>query len=275
MAPNYTLYLGDCLEEMDRIEDGSIDCILADLPYGTTACKWDIVIPFGPLWIQYRRVIKKNGAIVLFGSQPFTSLLVVSNLAWFKYEWVWDKVITTNSLNAKIMPMLQHESILVFSGGRTVFNRQFSERSKKELRPNRYANSLKRSPVDNDIYGKHRFGGYAKDNDYRLVSPKSILQYSRGNGWQRVNALHPTQKPVTLLSYLIKTYTNENDTILDNTCGSGSVLEAAMRCNRRSIGIEKDAHYFEVASQRLASVAYELQGKLSHLPLFTPTGTPT
>lgn len=245
-----TIYLGNCLEVMPRLEL-EFDAIICDLPYGTTACSWDTIIPFEPLWEQYKRLVKSNGAVVLFGSQPFTSKLVMSNLEWFKYEWIWDKVTISNPLNAKIMPLLQHECILVFASGKTGFNRQFAKRELLDLRPNRVKNSSKRQPTSNDVYGDFKTGGYSDDYNYKLISPKSIIKFSRRNGWEKAKEKHPTQKPVALLQYLVRTYTNPSDLILDNCIGSGTTLVAAQNEGRRCIGIEISEEYCRIAIDRL------------------------
>jgi DNA modification methylase len=259
---DYTLWLGNCLEQMDRIEDSSIDAIVCDLPYGRTNCSWDIVIPFEPLWKQYKRVIKRSGAVVLFGSEPFSSLLRLSNLEWYRYDLIWDKLSIGAPGVAKFRPLPSHENISIFSIGSVSYNPQMVQgkpyHGKNTPRKYRYGNNLKLGFRDN---GKSEYDG--------MRFPLSIIsinaQISECNN---TNRLHPTQKPVALLSYLIKTYTNEGEIVLDNTCGSGSTLEAAMRTGRHSIGIEKDAHYFGVATQRLERVAAELRGELNHLPLF-------
>lgn len=264
---DYQLWLGDCLEEMGSIPDGSIDAIIADLPYGTTACKWDVVIPFEPLWKHYKRVIKRNGAIVLFGSEPFSSLLRLSNLDWYKYDWVWDKVLPTNFLNAKNKPMKRHEIISVFSSASTANGSQDMMSYHPQMwQSTPYIKTLGKDP---------RMGAWDKGNrkpfELNPITsngeryPVSILQFSNAN---RVNKLHPTQKPVALLEYLIKTYTNENETVLDNTMGSGSTGEACLRTGRKFIGIEKHKPYFDVAKSRLEKVAAELRGELNHLPIF-------
>nr|WP_298655926.1 site-specific DNA-methyltransferase [uncultured Flavobacterium sp.] len=244
-----TFYQGDCLVEMDKIADKSVDMILCDLPYGTTACKWDSVIPFEPLWKQYERVIKDNGAIVLFASQPFTSLLVASNIKLFKYEWVWDKVQPTGALTVKKMPMKQHENILVFYKQQPTYNRQMTDRKKEDLR----VNAVRNKNNQKTNFGYEHTGGmtmkYAADYDPAKVNPKSILTYSKQP--TRTKNLHPTQKPVELLKYLCKTYTNEFETVLDNTMGSGSTGVACKELNRHFIGIEKDEKYFEIAKNRI------------------------
>jgi site-specific DNA-methyltransferase (adenine-specific) len=245
------LIKGDCLVEMNSIPDKSIDMILCDLPYGTTACKWDNVIPFEPLWDQYKRVIKDNGAIVLFGSQPFSSALVMSNTKWFKYEWIWEKSKGCNFTHAKNMPIKFHESILVFSKAPIGHKTQLGNRrmeynpqdiikvDKKWSRPQKYNTEHK---LDRD---SHKLDRIIEFENY----PKSILKY--GNSNNRERGLHPTQKPVALLEYLIKTYTNDGETVLDNCMGSGSTGVACVNLNRSFIGIEMDDKYFEIASKRI------------------------
>jgi len=231
------LRLGDCLEVMKTINDKSIDAIICDLPYGTTACKWDTVIPFEPLWEQYKRIIKDNGAIVLFGSQPFTSALVMSNVKWFKYEWIWDKCNPTNFASANKQPMKYHENILVFSKKQAIYNPikwQGKKNHKQGLSKNNFAETrgnIKR--VEDDLSG--------------LKFPKSIIQFEKHSSQC---GLHPTQKPLELMKYLISTYTNENDMVLDNTMGSGTTCLAAKELNRKFIGIEKDTNYYEIACRR-------------------------
>ena len=233
------LFQGDCLDIMPLIPDNSIDMILADLPYGTTACKWDTIIPFEPLWKQYKRIIKDNGAIVLTASQPFTSALVMSNPDWFKYEWIWEKSHPTGFASSKYNPLKYHESVLIFCEGKTVYNPQMT----------------KGKP--NHSMGKIVNGGQIKSESQVNITaiqsqqsenkfPKSVQKFSN----PRFKGMHPTQKPVALFEYLIKTYTNENDLVLDNTMGSGTTCLAAKELNRKFIGIEKDPKYFEIACQR-------------------------
>jgi len=230
---------GDCLELMKDIPDGSVDLILADLPYGTTNCKWDTIIPFEPLWEQYKRIIKANGAIVLTASQPFTSALVMSNPNWFKYCWVWNKAKAANYVNAKRQPLKIHEDIVVFCKGNN-YNPQ-------------------------KTIGKFRKkGGYTVNREVAVAQnptvsfndtyyPKSILDFSvAGN---RDSTLHPTQKPVALFEYLIKTYTNEGDLVLDNCAGSGTTGVACQNLNRNFILIEKEPEYIEIINKRLNPTA--------------------
>lgn len=229
---SYTLYKGDCLEEMKKIPDGSVDMILCDLPYGTTQNKWDAVIPFDKLWAQYLRVAKPEAAIVLTAAQPFTSALVMSNPDEFKYQWVWQKEPTGN-LNAKRRPMPEHEDILVFGGG--VYNPQGVVPTLR-----------KRSASDNSKttnYGEQKAQAYVQTvTGY----PTSILPFAKDR-----DRLHPTQKPVALMQYLIQTYTNSGDVVLDNCMGSGATGVACANTDRKFIGIERDNKYFDIAKDRV------------------------
>lgn len=238
-----TLFHGDCLVEMSKIPDGSVDMILADLPYGTTACKWDNVIPFEPLWEHYWRVLKPNGAVVLFGSQPFTSVLGISQIKHLQYAWVWDKTHATGHLNAKKRPMKRCEDILVFYRQQPKYNAQGLVYAPKKM-----TNS------DSDCQrGKGNetstvSGGLKKEYVQECMGwPRNLITFRSANG----NKEHPTQKPVALLEYLIKTYTIEGETVLDNTMGSGSTGVACVNTGRSFIGIEMDAKYFEIAKQRI------------------------
>jgi site-specific DNA-methyltransferase (adenine-specific) len=230
---------GDCLEEMKNIPDGSVDLVLTDPPYGTTACKWDTVIPFEPMWEQLKRVTKKNGAIVLFGSQPFTSALVMSNVKMFKYDITWDKKNTTGFLNAKKMPLRRHEDILVFSDSKNG-NYTYNPVMRKGVMRKKGRNTD--SGVR--VYGSYKASVSVNDSYY----PTSILE--TGTVY-RVKNVHPTQKPVALMEYLIKTYTNEGETVLDFTMGSGTTGVACKNLNRNFIGIELDKDYFEIAKKRI------------------------
>lgn len=255
---DYQLWLGDCLTEMDRIESGSVDMICADLPYGgVTACKWDVMIPFEPLWAHYKRLIKRAGAVVLFGSEPFSSFLRMSNLDWYKYDWVWDKGLPTGFQMSSSRPLKQHENILIFSQGTTAYTPQLTPRET----PRKYNRG-------NAIVGGENYNHIPHDGKDRTLThyhPRTLLRFVNANNSKKE---HPTQKPVALLEYLIRTYTNEGELVLDNTMGSGSTGEAALRTGRRFIGIEKDPGYFEIASRRLERVAAELRGELNHLPMF-------
>jgi len=234
------IYNMDCLEGMKLIDDKSIDMILCDLPYGTTACKWDVVIPFKPLWEQYERIIKDNGAIVLFGSQPFTSALVMSNLKWFKYEWIWEKDAGSNFATVKYQPMKEHENILVFGKGKIKYYPIKQERvgQRKGKKTVSFDSGRK-----NSVYGDMK--GLGKFEVSELRYPRSIQRFKRERG------LHPTQKPVALCEYLIKTYTQEGELVLDNCIGSGTTAIACINTNRNFIGFELNKEYFEIARNRI------------------------
>jgi site-specific DNA-methyltransferase (adenine-specific) len=233
------IYQREAIEGMRMIPDKSIDLILCDLPYGTTRCKWDTVIPFELLWGQYERIIKRNGAIVLTASQPFTSALVMSNPKLFRYAWVWDKVKPSGHLNAKIMPMKQHEDVLVFGSGKITYN--------PEMRPQKERVSKNYLGKKSELFGKEREVSKKTSEKY----PKSILSFSNANQKEKV---HPTQKPVDLFAYLIRTYTNEGEIVLDNCIGSGTTAVAAAKAGRNFIGFELEAEYVKIANQRLAAL---------------------
>jgi site-specific DNA-methyltransferase (adenine-specific) len=236
---------------MKDIPDKSIDMVLTDPPYGTTACKWDTVIPFEPLWEQYERIIKHNGAIVLTATQPFTSKLVMSNIEWFKYQWVWDKGKCSGFLNAKNAPMKRHEDVLIFSNGTIanksqrlmVYNPQgLVECSIARRDTNRKIDSTTGSRPSRTGTWEQKYTNY----------PTSILDITF-----ETKPVHPTQKPVALMEYLIKSYTNEGETVLDNTMGSGTTGVACVNTGRKFIGIEKDDKYFEIASNRIQEALKE------------------
>lgn len=227
---------GDCLELMKNIPDGSVDMILCDLPYGTTACKWDTVIPFEPLWEQYNRIIKDNGAIVLFGSEPFASQLRLSNLKMYRYDWIWEKAKATLFTQCKKRPLSANENILVFYKKQPIYNPQMSEGMPYKARKN-----IKQS----EEWG---FGNVRNDNN-GMRYPRTVIKFKSGD---RDGRLHPTQKPVSLLEYLVKTYTNEGDLVLDNCMGSGSTGVACVNTGRQFIGIELDPGYFEIAEKRIS-----------------------
>jgi len=237
------LYQGDCLELMKNIPDNYIDMILCDLPYGTTACKWDIIIPFNLLWKQYNRIIKDNGAIVLFAKQPFTSQLVNSNLKYFRYELIWQKDKGTDFGNANRKPLNSHENILVFYKKQPTYNKQL-------LAGKPYTKKNYKNNDDSDLNFKSDNSGIWVNDGFR--TPTSVIKYARDNIHKGSN-LHPTQKPVALLEYLIKTYTNEGEIVLDNCMGSGSTGMACINTNRNFIGIELDEGYFNVARERIES----------------------
>jgi len=227
---------GDCLEVMKDIPDKSIDMILCDLPYGTTACKWDTIIPFEPLWEQYKRIIKDNGAIVLTATQPFTSALVMSNPDMFRYEWVWDKKIPSGMAYCRYQPMRQHENILVFCKSKTIYNPQLTQRDKPIK-----AGSNSQSELNNRGLEK------PLKKTYTTKQPTTLLEFMK----VRQEAIHPTQKPVALFEYLIRTYTNEGDLVLDNCAGSGTTAIACKNLNRNYILIEKEPKYIEIIKKRL------------------------
>ena len=243
------LYKGDCLEVMKQIESGSVDAIITDPPYGTTACKWDSVIDFELMWEQLNRIIKPNGAIVLFGSQPFTSALIMSNPKNFKYEWIWFKNMGGNPLNAKKTPLKQHENIIVFGKGKTNYYPIKEERAKSGLDRVRSSAIIGGNIKDDAVYGKTNVIKTKYDD---LRYPKTVQSFNVQRG------LHPTQKPVDLMEYLIKTYTNENETVLDFTMGSGSTMVACQNTNRNGIGIEQDENYFKIVQDRVKQNEYKL-----------------
>lgn len=236
------LYNGDCLEEMNKIADNSIDCIICDLPYGTTACAWDIIIPFDKLWEQYNRVLKDNANIILFSSGNFTYQLYASNIKQYKYKLIWKKNVPTGMSNAKYRPMKYYEEILIFQKGKGVYNPQMKERV----------------GVKKDCYKYEHYCGDSNHVSYEKikkkydpdkVQPSDILEFNVVPN--RKGKLHPTQKPIELLEWLVKTYTNENDTVLDNCMGSGTTGVACKNLNRNFIGIEMDDKYFNIAKDRI------------------------
>ena len=238
----FDLMEGDCLDLMREIPDGSVDMVLCDLPYGTTACKWDSVIPFDPLWAHYKRVIKRNGAIVLTAAQPFTSLLVVSNVEMFKYSLVWRKSRVSHFAQAPYRFLTEHEDVLVFSNGGT----------SKNARDRMTYNPQGTMPCHKVVKGKghsdHRPSNTTQDSYLQTVTnyPKTIIDCASDQANE-----HPTQKPVALMEYLIRTYTNEGETVLDNCMGSGTTGVACMNTKRKFIGIEQDAKYFNIACDRI------------------------
>jgi site-specific DNA-methyltransferase (adenine-specific) len=231
------LIQGDCLEEMAKLELGSIDMVMTDPPYGTTACKWDSIIPLEPMWEQLKRLIKPNGAIVMTASQPFTTTLIASNMKMFKYCWVWDKKQGTGFLNAKKQPLRSCEDVVVFYGKQCTYNPQ--------MRTGFKPYKCKQGATKTQNYGKQT-GAITISNGDRY--PLSRIEFLRDS-----NKQHPTQKPVALMEYLIKTYTNECETVLDFTMGSGTTGVACKNLNRNFIGIEKDPEYFKIAEERIAS----------------------
>ena len=245
------LLMGDCLERLPELPAASVDLILADLPYGTTACKWDSVIPFGPLWAQYKRLLKGGGAVVLTAAQPFASALVLSNPKDYRYDWIWEKTTPTGHLNAKRQPMRAHEHVLVFCATAPPY---FPQKTIGHAR--KTANNVDRAKKLSNVYGAQQgVTSYTSTERY----PRSVLKFSTD---KQKSAPHPTQKPVALMEYLIHTYTKEGETVLDNVMGSGTTGVACVNTGRRFIGIERNENYFEVASTRinattLPSVAHD------------------
>ena len=239
MENRYKLYHGDCLEVMDRLMEQNIqvDMILTDPPYGTTACKWDSIIPLDEMWSRLNKLIKPNGAIILFAQTPFDKVIGASNLKMLRYEWIWEKEQGTGGLNANKMPLKKHENILVFYKKLPTYNPQFTSGTPYKV---------KRPRVSGVYSGIGTVDGYISKNDGKRY-PVSIIKFNR----DVKKRLHPTQKPVALLEYLIKTYTNENEIVLDFTMGSGSTGVACINTNRKFIGIELDENYFDITSKRI------------------------
>jgi len=246
------LYKGDCLEVMKDIESGSVDAIITDPPYGTTACKWDSVIPFDLMWGQLNRIIKPNGAIVLFGSEPFSSALRMSNIKNYKYDWYWKKDKSPNFLHAKNMPHFYIETISIFYKLKPTYYSQPTGIMA------RCSGNKKRSSskMHNEIVGSN-----VKELKYKTEVTEKLAGnvITISNSWNgKQKRVHPTQKPIELMEYLIKTYTNENETVLDFTMGSGTTMVACQNTNRNGIGIEQDDKYFDIAEQRIKENEYKL-----------------
>lgn len=250
------IYNEDCLEGMKRIPDNSVDAIICDLPYGTTKCKWDVVIPFDPLWEQYNRIIKKQGAIVLFGTEPFTSLLIISNLSKFREKLTWKKHKPSNFGNAKYMHLKYSEDIVVFSDGKCVYNPQMQPRLSDRVRQAQKGNGKqwRTSREDSqEVSFNTPYGGrdwHIFDADLKYPGNVITIPAVVSNSHEKVS--HPTQKPVALLEYLVKTYTNEGGTVLDNCIGSGTTAIACVNTNRNFIGFEKEGEYYDMACRRLS-----------------------
>ena len=238
---------GDCLEEMDKlVEQGvTVDAIITDQPYGTTACKWDSVIPFDEMWERLDKLIKPNGAIVLFGSEPFSSALRMSNIKNYKYDWVWEKAIGANPLLCKKRPMKYHENLIVFYKKQPTYNPQMTIGKTRDKKPKMYGDKK------DENWGGAMREIKGKSNINNLYYPRSYQYFSNAN---QKDKQHPTQKPVPLMEYLIKTYTNENETVLDFTMGSGSTGVASKNTNRNFIGIELSSEYFDIAQERINSL---------------------
>jgi site-specific DNA-methyltransferase (adenine-specific) len=240
------LYNDDCLKILPTLLDNSVDLVLTDPPYGTTACKWDSIIPFEPMWKELKRITKDNSAIVFTASQPFTSALVMSNIKLFKYEWIWEKAVGSNFATLKYQPMKEHENILVFSKGTHKYFPIMQERKGSGSERLNYAHN---GSTTGEANGMQEFSGWEVGKyDKNLRNPSSVQYF---NNRESCRGLHPTQKPIALLEYLIKTYTNEGDTVLDFTMGSGSTGVAAKNTNRKFIGIEMDKNYFDIAKKRI------------------------
>ena len=250
------LFNDDCFEAFKQLKDSSIDMVLCDLPYGVTSCKWDSVLDLSRLWEEYDRLCKPNAAIVLTASQPFTSVLVMSNLKMFRHEWVWIKNRGSNFANTVREPMKEHESVLVFSKGKWTYNKQMQERTGGGADRVKY-NVAFESASDN----YRKFEGRPENKLPELRVPSS---------WQKFNCevgLHPTQKPIGLMEYLIRTYSNEGDTVLDNTMGSGTTIVAATNLSRNAVGIEKEQNYFLAAKSRVADNLKRLVDEDMSIPL--------
>lgn len=248
MVDDVTLMLGDCLERMGEIASGSVDLILTDPPYGTTQCKWDAVIPLGPMWENVKRVLKTNKPSVFTASQPFTSTLILSNPGWFKYCWVWRKSRPSGFAQARNMPLKDYEDVVVFSGGVTVHASQSKNRMPYNpqglVRFNKPKTYEKTSYSDSSFAKRPSHGAYQQEEGN---FPRQVIDFASEGG-----TVHPTQKPVALMEYLIRTYTNEGETVLDFTMGSGTTGVACINTGRKFIGIERDEKYFEIAKDRIS-----------------------
>jgi len=248
-----TLYLGDCLEILPQLEPGSVDAILTDIPYGTTACAWDEIIPFDPMWIEVKRLLKQRGVFVTTASQPFTSKLVMSNLEWFRVSWYWRKERGTNFQTTKYYPMKVIEECLVFSKNGFTYNPQ-------KTPTKRYRHIM---PIPKDNHSQHMSSSGIDNNgkriyrEYSELLPENILTFTR-DGMSKENSLHPTQKPTSLYSYFIRTYTNADNLVLDFTMGSGTTGVACMQTGRKFIGIEIDPNYYAIAEKRIRAAEAQL-----------------
>jgi len=243
-----TFVNADCFDVFPFIEDKSIDAIICDLPYGTTSCKWDSILPFDKLWKQYERIIKDNGAIILFGCEPFSSLLRTSNIKLYKYDWIWEKPNGSDPFQCKKRPMNNIENISIFSKSQTVYNPQMIEST---------IYKRKGGIKEIEIFGCVKDADYSSDKRY----PMRVLKFNKegqigSNEQRKLNSFHPTQKPNLLMEYLVKTYTNEGDMVLDNTMGSGTTNLACIKLNRKSIGIEKEKQYYDVAVRRASEYCH-------------------
>jgi len=248
----YTLHHGDCLDVLPTLEAQSVDAVICDPPYGTTACKWDSVIPFEPMWRELRRIVKPRGAIVLFGSQPFTSALVMSWPQGFREELVWEKDTPSNFAAAKYVALKYHENIIVFAKERYTYNPQMADVGKVTNKTGKGART------QNGVHGKMGFV-YHLDRNATTRYPRTVIRVPgiRPNAPEKVE--HPTQKPVALLDYLIRTYTDEGDTVLDFTMGSGTTGVACVNTGRAFVGIERDAGYYAIAERRIAEASQQIR----------------
>ena len=244
MNKNYELYNADCFDIFPDLRGRNIDLVLTDPPYGTTQCKWDSVLPLPEMWDGIKGCIKSNAAVALFAAQPFTSVLVSSNLAEFKYNWIWEKGSAKGHFNAKKRPMVAHEDICVFYKQQVIYN------------PSKTCGHIRKTSVKDKDLNSEVYNDNTKTVSYDSTEryPRSVIKFSSDT--QKLS-LHPTQKPVALLEYLIKTYTNEGDTVLDFTMGSGSTGVACMNTNRKFIGIERDEKYFEIAKKRIETALHD------------------
>lgn len=251
VQPGCQLYNQDCMETMQRIETGSVDLMLTDIPYGTTQNKWDILPNINEMWAEWERILKANGVWVFTSVQPMASEIILSKKDYFKTEIIWDKVVPSGHLNAKIIPMRRHENILVFAKENYQYNPQFKKRKLQDLRPNR-KNSAKKL---DKFYEQSNYGdakrGFCEENDFSKIYPHSILEINNGNGWDKKNNIHPTQKPIDLFRWLIKTYSNENDLVFDGYSGSGTTAAACIKEKRHFIGAELSKEYFDKSVERL------------------------
>jgi hypothetical protein len=248
---NVTLYHGDCLEQLGKVADGSVDLILSDPPFGTTACKWDTIIPFEPLWKHYKRVLKKGGAVLLSAAQPFTSVLVMSNPEWFRYELIFEKTRAIGFLYAKQRPLACHENVIVFAEGWTTYNPQMTP-GKPFSRG--YCKGFDVEVLHNGSKVKAQ---KRKDNETGDRLPRSVMTFSNADAEGK--PIHPTQKSVAMMTYLTNTYSNPGETVLDNCFGSGSTGVACVYAKRKFIGIEKDSEYFQKGSARITEAVETME----------------
>ena len=259
---NCRLILGDCLEVMAGLPDASVDMILCDLPYGTTACKWDTVIPFEPLWAQYRRIAKRNAAIVLFGVEPFSSLLRSSWLAGYRYDWYWNKRHGANFAQANKRPLKSIECISVFYSKPPLYTPQKVQNPKGPELRNQYAPSRQKDVFVGQVSTTLAFSEPGSSYESDKLLPKALIEFSRES-----KPVHPTQKPVALMEYLIRTYTQEGETVLDNCMGSGTTGVACANTGRRFIGIEREPEYFDTACRRIEEAAKQPRHIMDEQPI--------